>query len=733
MYNSNENNLTPPLHKDIDALWLAKDMILPEPRSPSPVNFDTHSSPDVCLREHTNRCYRKTERQCLYLPNPQYLKLESTSSSSTSSSGNSLESIIFESIENVHKLDDDPEDMYNKSNINEIFDTEDNVVPPIPPARKKRKEVIYENIWECRKTSSEDIKYEQFENDSEELSSPSNYDEVLTQASCSSGVDDFDFYTSVSSIDENIYENIPTPKYMYPQLHCRLWQSTPNLYLCAAEEVNIAYEIVTPIHNSTLLTVSKLDLLCDRVTVRKNSVTSDIFEWNRSLLRSYSSESSFTVMEEKSLLADSNFHSAESSPVQLRKRDTLSPTPSTNNNYFRQNFLTIKSKSFVRFDSHRTKQLVDENTLIIVKEGKIDRSKIVDCNRKQKKWIQNSYGCLTKKSFYLFENKKIFDTMKAGVKDKRNYDIKIDLKACKLDRKSEYTSRKNVLVLTDTLNGSVILLQFENQLEREDWYNCLSNSLEIVPITPITSTRPQTFIEGLQTSPKELNFKDQKRIKTKLKLFFGGRRPSVDDLIKNDEPVFGSELNLLCDKMERPKVPEFVKACVKAIEPHLETEGIYRASGNLSQIQKIRFEVDQHRYENLNVEKNDIHVLTGALKLFFRELKTSLIPPNEYDSCMEATDCHDINKTVSQLRKILKRFPDSHRDTLQFLMKHLLDVSKYEKENRMDVPNLATVWAPNLLEKHVTSSSKDFSMFVDCTLQMNLIKTFLNNYNDIFK
>ena len=57
----------------------------------------------------------------------------------------------------------------------------------------------------------------------------------------------------------------------------------------------------------------------------------------------------------------------------------------------------------------------------------------------------------------------------------------------------------------------------------------------------------------------------------------------------------------------------------------MKADGIYRASGNLSQIQKIRCQVDQNNWSLLETE-DDVHVLTGCLKLFFRELKEPLIP-----------------------------------------------------------------------------------------------------------
>ena len=58
---------------------------------------------------------------------------------------------------------------------------------------------------------------------------------------------------------------------------------------------------------------------------------------------------------------------------------------------------------------------------------------------------------------------------------------------------------------------------------------------------------------------------------------------------------------------------------------YLTTDGVYRQSGNLSVVQRLRLQIDQGNLAVLDTV-DDVHVLTGALKLFFRELQEPLIP-----------------------------------------------------------------------------------------------------------
>ncbi len=96
-------------------------------------------------------------------------------------------------------------------------------------------------------------------------------------------------------------------------------------------------------------------------------------------------------------------------------------------------------------------------------------------------------------------------------------------------------------------------------------------------------------------SNKELR---QTNLRDKLRKFFV-RRPTVDSLVKKgiwkDEPVFGCHLSALCHADEST-VPKFVKQVIQLIESkqeNMKADGIYRASGNLSQIQKIRCQVNR--------------------------------------------------------------------------------------------------------------------------------------------
>ena len=60
--------------------------------------------------------------------------------------------------------------------------------------------------------------------------------------------------------------------------------------------------------------------------------------------------------------------------------------------------------------------------------------------------------------------------------------------------------------------------------------------------------------------------------------------------------VFGSTIPKICER-EKSLIPKFVRQVIDVIESRgLTIDGIYRVSGNLAQIQRVRFMVETSMY-----------------------------------------------------------------------------------------------------------------------------------------
>ena|SRR6218665_366591 len=145
----------------------------------------------------------------------------------------------------------------------------------------------------------------------------------------------------------------------------------------------------------------------------------------------------------------------------------------------------------------------------------------------------------------------------------------------------------------------------------------------------VLTAQLSTDSSGTSTPPSEKKiFKIGERIKQLLR-----RRPPVEALkekgIFREEEIFGRSLDSLCTK-DGHNIPRFVRECVQAIEKNdMKAEGLYRACGNLSNVQKLRFDINSEKYKSLYSE-DDVHVLTGLLKMFFRNMPDPLFPSDMF-------------------------------------------------------------------------------------------------------
>lgn len=441
---------------------------------------------------------------------------------------------------------------------------------------------------------------------------------------------------------------------------------------------------------------------------------------------------------------------------------------------------TTKSRSMVIVDSgiKDPKSMLSRNwpqlfdgDMCVLKEGSMYRTKITENGKKlRKNWV-SSHVVLTELFLLLFRDAKSFAAMKSSAPGSTasRPELTVDLNGALIDQidrgdKASVTSRKNVF-LVSTVYGLQVLFQCDSSQQAEEWYSTVHTAIHNLPsgfdsCPRIKVTKEMDRLFGESNSPEQakkfprigrsksvkIKNKDgsiedltvsvaerQTKIKARLKKFFN-RRPTMESLVKKgiwkDEPAFGCYLDQVCGN-ESPRVPLFVQQCIAVIESsddNMKTDGLYRASGNLSQVQKIRLQVDQNNLSALDQEE-DVHVLTGALKLFFRELKEPLIPYSAFNKAIKASTLQNKKDKLSQFREIVKSLPTANHDTLKFLLRHLLKVTGYQEFNRMHIPNLAIVFGPTLM----WPEQESLNMALDLMKQNLVIEAFLLDFDSIFR
>uniref|UniRef100_A0A3B4USU3 Rho GTPase activating protein 27, like n=1 Tax=Seriola dumerili TaxID=41447 RepID=A0A3B4USU3_SERDU len=153
----------------------------------------------------------------------------------------------------------------------------------------------------------------------------------------------------------------------------------------------------------------------------------------------------------------------------------------------------------------------------------------------------------------------------------------------------------------------------------------------------------------------------------------------------------------------------------------LDVDGIYRVSGNLAVIQRLRHKADHE--EQLDLEDGqweEIHVITGALKLFLRELPEPLFPFSCFDKFIAAI------RQVSYMKDLVRTLPLPNHDTMELLFKHL--VIEHKDSNRMSVQSVAIVFGPTLLRPQTESAN----MTIHMVFQSQIVELMLNEFQNVF-
>ncbi|KAM6376189.1 rho GTPase-activating protein 12 isoform 9-T10 [Alca torda] len=384
------------------------------------------------------------------------------------------------------------------------------------------------------------------------------------------------------------------------------------------------------------------------------------------------------------------------------------------------------------------------------KYGLLNVTKITENGKKVRKNWMSSWAVLQGSSLLFTKTQGSGTGWKFGVNQSKP-EFTVDLKGALIDWASkDKSSKKNVIELK-TRQGTELLIQSDNDSFINEWYKVLNYTInnqvvesdealedDIPPDSPGVEKQDKEKEKENKDSkklrsvkaPSNIDSTDQKKTKTKLKKFLT-RRPTLQAVREKGyikDQVFGSNLTSLCQR-ENSTVPKFVKLCIEHVEEHgLDVDGLYRVSGNLAVIQKLRFAVNHDEKLDLNDSKwEDIHVITGALKMFFRELPEPLFTYNHFNDFVNAIK-QEPRQRVHAVKDLIKQLPKPNQDTMQVLFRHLKRVVENGEKNRMTYQSVAIVFGPTLLKPEKETGN----IAVHTVYQNQIVELILLELNSIF-
>uniref|UniRef100_F7AP07 Rho-GAP domain-containing protein n=1 Tax=Monodelphis domestica TaxID=13616 RepID=F7AP07_MONDO len=285
-------------------------------------------------------------------------------------------------------------------------------------------------------------------------------------------------------------------------------------------------------------------------------------------------------------------------------------------------------------------------------------------------------------------------------------------------------------------DSSEYLIQHDSETIIGTWYKAIIQGIqEQVTIGSETKFRGTVWDWGvLGLSPTVSSMgpeSDSSKVRHKLRKFLL-RRPTLQSLREKGyikDQVFGCALSTLCER-ENSLIPRFVQQCIRTVESRgLDIDGLYRISGNLATIQKLRYKVDHDERLDLDDGRwEDVHVITGALKLFFRELPEPLFPFSHFHQFISAISERQKVRRSCHVRDLVHSLPAPNQNTMRLLFQHLCRVIEHKEENRMSVQSVAIVFGPTLLRPEFEEGNMPMTM----VFQNQVVELILQQCRDIF-
>ncbi|KAK3608021.1 hypothetical protein CHS0354_009964 [Potamilus streckersoni] len=382
--------------------------------------------------------------------------------------------------------------------------------------------------------------------------------------------------------------------------------------------------------------------------------------------------------------------------------------------------------------------------------GILNKARVMENGKKVTKKWSTSFVVLTGSNLVFYKDQKAMQMKQGSPGGKCEFIVSLPTAIVELNPK-DFSSRKNVVMISYPENQ--VLIQHDDERKIMEWFTKLKLKLEEVGapsevsvdtlLLPENDSGENKRRPSFKSKDKETKHarkpsegggveRDKGFIRNVLVNFLNKRQPVTALKARGiyKDAVFGSDLKQLCER-EKQKVPLFLQKAIAAIENRgLHHDGLYRVGGNVSTIQKLRCAVDAGQNVDLDdVETWDVHVIAGALKLFFRELKEPVFTYSLFDKFVKALVMEKNAERLKGMKAAMNELPKCNYETLKVLFGHLTKLIESEKDNRMNSYSVAIVFGPSLIWPEIEAANLATSI----VYQSKIVEYILVEYKNIFR
>ena len=147
-------------------------------------------------------------------------------------------------------------------------------------------------------------------------------------------------------------------------------------------------------------------------------------------------------------------------------------------------------------------------------------------------------------------------------------------------------------------------------------------------------------------------------------------------------------------------LPAVVFRCIQYLDAKnaVLEEGIFRLSGSNVVIKQLRERFNQEGDINLLTDDQfyDMHAIASLLKLYLRELPTTILTRDLHLEFLATTEMTDKNEKLAGMNALVHRLPQANATLLKYLIAFLIKIINNADVNKMTVRNVGIVFSPTL-------------------------------------
>ncbi|CAD8189099.1 unnamed protein product [Paramecium octaurelia] len=198
--------------------------------------------------------------------------------------------------------------------------------------------------------------------------------------------------------------------------------------------------------------------------------------------------------------------------------------------------------------------------------------------------------------------------------------------------------------------------------------------------------------------------------------------------IKQSQSSFGSSLS--SQKLNQFQIPLVIDHLLSyfVVNPdRFLIPDIFRKQGLITEEDQLQQQLINENYECLKIVE-DVRIICSLIKRFFLELPDPLIPEHIFKRICDHFEQTTAQTEIDLLKEVFDQLPNLNKSLLIVMVSFLICVGNHSEFNRMNMNNLAILFAPCFMRVQVNQTQS----IEQIKHQLKFLKILFDNYDKLF-